>query len=275
LIVLLSGELSYLDEHSLSLFDFKLPLPILQDSVARFSDWFLQQKEDKRRTRADSVVVPMSTIPNTSIQMKRDTSKWRYLTNLFINTINELLRSVVKYVFFLGDDKFQWNSLEVYYKWRLLNPTKSISFHNTQLIYAYSFLILLKIGLSTYIIAGPLPNSFSITDAMSTSTLAVYGLKEYIYKYFLTPFKIKLRDFMIVLIIAGFCCVQFVYYEPLRRNCREVEDINYVPIGRSLNETLLACDMDGYRVMRFLLSGGVLLAKWSTWTFPRYGVYLH
>lgn len=205
--------------------------------------------------------------------MKRETSKWRFLKNLFFNTINEVLHTVVKYLFFLGDEKFQWNSLEVYYKWRLLNPTKSISFHNTQLMYAYSFLILLKIGLSAYIIPGPIPIKFSLMDSVSTSTLAIYGLKEYIYKYFLIPFNINLRDFLTVLIIAGFLSVQFVYYQPLRRICRDVEDIDYVPIGRPLNETLLACDLDGYRVMRYLLSGGVLLTKWSTWTFPRYGVF--
>ena len=282
LIVLFSGELSYLDEHSLSLFDYKLPLPILEDSVARFSDWFLQQKMNRNRTRVDSArrlssttIIPvdvLSSAPNALIKTKRQTNKWKLWRNQVVNKILNIFLILIRYVILLGVDKFQWNSFEVYYKWRLLNPTKSVAFHNTQLIYCYSFIMVLKIVLIVCLIASPTSKrNFIFFELATIIPLIYFSMKEYIYKYFLIQFNIKLRDFLSIIAVVATFIFQFGYYLPRIAKYREVESMQFAPVKRSLNETLHACDSDGYVVMRYVLTGGSLLSRWATWTFPRYG----
>jgi hypothetical protein len=114
--------------------------------------------------------------------------------------------------------------------------------------------------------------SLNLLDYRSILPLVLFGLKEYVYKYFLIPFKVKLVHFAIVISSLVVFIIQFFGFQPMLRECREVEDINYVPAGRSLNETLLACNSQGYDAMRFILSATPLFSRWSTWPFPRYDI---
>jgi hypothetical protein len=276
LIVLLSGELSYLDEHSLSLFDFKLPLPILKDSIARFSDWFLQQKINKKRTRVNSSresenasTVSMSTFPNNnSIQAKRRTMKLVDSKKKLV-TLQKLLTDFITGYFYIGSEKFQWNSVETYFKWRLLNPTNSIAFHNTQLMFFYSFLVLFRIVLVLYIGTAPRSLRSLLLDFVAVIPLLFFSSKEYFYKYIFTQSKITVVKLLSIVSVVGVLIFQFRLYQPILHECRVVEDSHYVPAGRPLNETLLACKSDGYVMMRYILSGTPFFFRWSTWPFPR------
>ena len=275
LIVLFSGELSYLDEHTLSLFDYKLPLPILEDSVARFSDWFLLQKINKKKTRVDNTsraddattTVSMSTIPNTSIKAKRQTAKSVDSRRKLV-ALQKLLNNFITGYIYIGSEKFQWNSVETYFKWRFLNPTKSVSFHNTQLIYLYSCLVLLRL-LLMYIGKSLISVRLLLFDLFAIVPIGVYASKEYLYKYFLTPFKVKLATLLAIMSVLGVLMGQLKLYQPILSDCRVVEDSHYVPVGRPLNETLLACNSGGYATMHYILAATPLFSRWSTWSFPQ------
>ena len=266
LIVLFSGELSYLDEHSQSLFDYKLPFPILEDSVARFSDWFLQQKMDHIRSRADGVLRTSVNAPNSSIKIKRhhiakaleSKKKFFLFQNFLVRLITEFLH--------MSKSKFQGNSVETYFKWRLINPSESITFHNSQLTYYFCILAISRLIWILFFGTAPSPNRMEILGVVR---LILIALMDKNYKYILIPFKIKFSIFLAVvsvIIVFGF---QFFVYQPTLQDCRVLKYVKYIPPGRSLNETLLACDSDGYRMMRFILSGDIMLSRWCTWACPR------
>ena len=166
----------------------------------------------------------------------------------------------------MSKSKFQGNSVETYFKWRLINPSESITFHNSQLTYYFCILAISRLIWILFFGTAPSPNRMEILGVVR---LILIALMDKNYKYILIPFKIKFSIFLAVvsvIIVFGF---QFFVYQPTLQDCRVLKYVKYIPPGRSLNETLLACDSDGYRMMRFILSGDIMLSRWCTWACPR------
>lgn len=280
LIVLFSGESSYLDEVNMNMFDFILPLPCLDSEVvSRFSQWLLQQKEllsasststheerenerNHSHTNDSSSYSKMKLKTSNAFRRKNtpSTSQW----SLMVSRL-----SALRWFFAFP---LPQNSTETYIKWRMLNPTNSY-FHYSNAIHFSSRVAITRFWFIVFTPKQSFDYKFGLGE-LPFSLMAIILLRDFLHKRVLAPLNISFGSactFVVILhsvaalvyIHLGglYKSIDFSTYENLQANNSSVnlsEFIRHPQLGSY-----------GFTVFRYVFGGGSFTHLWVTIHFPR------
>jgi hypothetical protein len=238
-------------------------MPCLEGDTKTFTDWFMDKKLryeiSHRSNGGDNSIIGAFLVKK---DLKKDSTQKKSIEPYYFLTSVQAYCS--RYLPYYFDHPLPPNSQESYAKWRILNPTNSI-FHHTNLVQYAVALFFLRIIFYIGFIG---VDHLSYFELQVTSIL-IFAVKDYIYKYVLMPCRIELRMFFGVVSFLVIIATQFFFHRRVFPNGYFHDE----PPKNDTLSTILNKDfgaVKGANLFRYTLSGGSFFNRWMTLYFPWY-----